>query len=83
MGKGFVKFEKEENEPYESVYDVKNKSGWKLGKIFFKPEWKKHIFEPYQDTYFDTVCLKHISEFLIKLDAKYKDGFVGTKEAEL
>ena len=78
MGKahGFVKFEKDADEPHESVYDVLNKQGDELGKIMFYSKWKKHIFEPIEETYYDTICLKQISEFLIDLDKKYPDGMV-------
>ena len=78
MGKahGFVKFEKDKDEPGESVYDVFNKKDDELGKIMWHHRWKKHVFEPYMDTYFDNKCLTQISEFLIELDKKYPNGLI-------
>ena len=78
MGKAhnFLKFEKDADEPYESVYNVLNKQGDELGKIMFYPKWKTHIFEPYSDTYFDWRCNQQLSEFQKELDKKYPDGMI-------
>ena len=65
---GFLKFERDEDEPYEFIYDVYNKRRQELGEIHYNSKWRKHVFEPHGGTYYDADCSKQISEFLSGLD---------------
>ena len=68
MGKGHINFEKAENDDCE--YYVSNLKRVLLGDILFSRQWRKYVFEPLSDTYFDSECLKRIVAFLEKLDGE-------------
>ena len=48
------------------VYFIYSKQDldFELGKILFYPAWRKFVFEPANETLFDTKCLADIQEML-------------------
>ena len=68
MMKGYVKFNRVISERKEYVYDVVDKNGDELGRIYYWDKWKKYIFEPIGSTCYDRECLSQISGFLFHLD---------------
>lgn len=52
--------------------EVMNKKGQLLGIIRFHSHWKKHVFESYNDTFFDSECLKDIANELWRRDKEWK-----------
>ena len=64
--KGHIKFEKDS----AGNWDVKNKKDEWLGYIAYEKRWKRHVFYPDLDTYFDKKCLQMIVEKLTELDSQ-------------
>lgn len=58
--KKFLKFDKNKDNSYE----VKNIYGANLGQIYYYNTWKKYVFEPYENTFFDKSCMKQLIEFM-------------------
>jgi hypothetical protein len=48
-------------------FNVLNREKVFLGRVFFKPQWRKYVFEPHAICVFDDICLKEIQEFLYSL----------------
>lgn len=44
--------------------EVSNKKREILGEIYFESNWNKFVFESYGDSYFDSVCLQEIVDYL-------------------
>lgn len=67
---GFIEKNDAFNELYEEgsgmdkYYDVENKKGELLGKIFFWKKWKKWIWEQEQDIIMTYDCLQDVVDFL-------------------
>ena len=46
------------------IYDVTSvANGTYLGRVYFKPQWRKYVFEPNERTLYDAVCLSQIAGF--------------------
>lgn len=73
MPKEFVEIIRDEDEKQEYVADVENKSRQNLGKIYYKSNWRKFVFEV-EGVTFDTKCLSEIANHLNWLDICKKDG---------
>lgn len=52
--------------------EVRTKKGQTLGLISFHKKWNKHIFEPINDTFYDTRCLLDLAKELRKRDIEEK-----------
>jgi hypothetical protein len=52
--------------------EIYSKKGQLLGFVEYYPQWKKHVFEPYSNTIFDTICLTDIAEELKRRDNEWK-----------
>ena len=55
----------------DKVYDIINKNREELGKVYYYSRWRKYVFEPIADTFYDSKCLLEISD-LIKELKKWK-----------
>jgi hypothetical protein len=52
----------------EKIYAVKNKKeGFDLGIIGFHQKWKKMVFIPEEDTFYDAECMGDIIKFMGEL----------------
>ena len=59
----------------DSDFIVKNKRKKEdIGTIGYFKKWKKYVFYPYSDTYFCSICLTEIKEFMEELNEKIKNN---------
>ena len=54
-----------------SVQSLKNED---LGQIVFRPQWRRYVFEPKENTIFDASCLFELSGFLNKITAEWRSS---------
>lgn len=73
--KSFVKFVREEKEPFEYVAEVQNKYDDDLGNIYHHTEWRKFVFEV-GGTYLDSSCLREIANQLDLLTTAKRQGIL-------
>jgi hypothetical protein len=72
--KGRLKFNLLEGTKKEpEVIEVINHRGEFLGEIYYKGRWKKWIFQPDMETFYDASCLLEVVKQLNKLDANRKE----------
>lgn len=45
-----------------------------LGNVSWFARWRKYAFFPHQDTVFEEVCMRDISEFIEERTREHKDG---------
>lgn len=73
MGGSYPKFEPKIHLGFDEIKDtgktkmweIKNRHrGTKIGKIKWNGGWRKYCLFPYEETIFDTKCLRYISEFI-------------------
>jgi hypothetical protein len=52
------------NKKKTQTWDVVSKTtGGILGWVYFRPQWRKFVFEPRANTLFDALCLNNIASF--------------------
>lgn len=56
-----------------------NLKGVQIGVISFYPMWRKYIYKPLPDTFYDAGCLKEIAKFLEDQQQIWRKG---VKEAQ-
>ena len=67
----YIEFIKVTGNPNRKLYEVTSKkSGEKLGLIRWQGSWKKYVFAPDKNTYWDEGCLKDVVQFLERLNEK-------------
>lgn len=54
----------------------------KLGHIMWYTSWRRYCFYPFQDTVFDTVCLKEVVAFIEEKMAEHSDELLIKKYGE-
>lgn len=45
-------------------FEVRDRSGMKLGWVSWYPRWRKYIYQPAPRTVYEEVCLREIAEFV-------------------
>ena len=71
----YVKFIQDKDETEELVFDVENKSGERLGKIYYYSKWRKFIFDS-ESCFYDSDCLEEIGAYVLWLTETKKKGFL-------
>jgi hypothetical protein len=57
-------------------FDVINKQGEKLGRIHFRPTWRKYVFtQTSPGIEFDVECLGEIAAFMLDETDRWKAGY--------
>ena len=51
-----------------------NQNGEQIGAISFYPMWRKYVFKPLPDTFYDAGCLKEIATFLEDQQTEWRAG---------
>jgi len=73
MGGSLIKFDAKKHLRFKEIKDTGKTKIWEIrnehqscsiGEIKWNGAWRKYCFFPYEDTMFDTNCLKTITEFL-------------------
>jgi hypothetical protein len=68
----------------DGYYAVYNKKDMNLGVIEYYANWKKYVFCPRADTFYDSTCVQDLTNILKHLDIHksldgFKDGFARSK----
>ena len=64
----YLKFTHREGSKKNIVVDIESKKGDELGVLRYDHYWRKFVFEPKHATYYDTICLMEISNYLKEMD---------------
>lgn len=56
------------------IIEVRNTSGSKLGLLVWQNGWRRYIFEPKNQTIYDSSCLKEIISTIDQLMGERKSG---------
>ena len=70
MVKKYLNFMVIEEKPKTKVYSVNKEDGSRLGIIYWYGAWRQYIFQPTEDTIWNTGCLKEIINFIEALMRK-------------
>jgi len=70
----YLKFELVPSNTKTKSYDVYNTYDVFLGNISFYPRWRKYVFNPENDCYFDDSCLSEISDKLKELTKEWRES---------
>lgn len=76
--KSYVNFIQDKDETQELVFDVENKSGEHLGRIYYYSKWRKFIFAS-DSCFYDSDCMNQIGSYLLWLTDTKKRGFLKEK----
>lgn len=67
MTKEYLSFEESKSvakNRISKVFNVTSRTnGSHLGRVYFRPQWRKYVFEPASNTLYDAVCLSQIAGF--------------------
>jgi hypothetical protein len=56
-----------------NIYEVHAKSGAFIGITKWQASWRRYVFHPLNNTFFDAECLLDISKFLTKINEEHKN----------
>ena len=63
----YLQFHSIPSDKKTNEFDVVSRTtGATLGKVYFRPQWRKYVFEPAWNTLYDAVCLQQVAEFCTK-----------------
>lgn len=51
-----------------------NQNGVRIGHIRFYPQWRKFVFFPESETFYDPGCLKELAIFMDDLHNKWRES---------
>lgn len=64
----YIRFELIEKKAKTNIYSIINISGnYSLGEIKWYSAWRQYCLIPYEDTIWNTDCLKEVENFIRKL----------------
>ena len=72
MQSKFLTFKEQETTRKTKVFFIYNKEEVLLGKIVFRPGWRKYVFQPEPETVWDDQCLNDIINALNTLTAEWR-----------
>ena len=56
---------------------VRDAKGEALGCIWFRPQWRQYVLEPYSITFWSADCLDVVSAFLKKANREWREALRG------
>lgn len=62
-----------EHKAKTTVWEARNKSNYKLGRIQWYSPWRQYIYEPFNHAIYDDGCLGALSNFLVELNIKQRN----------